>query len=129
MVSLLLNQLGDSFNRILGIEEAVIIKNNMSYPLVAAVAQTDLLRIDELIENIIRPLTQKKGIEAFQANLENARSGILDGTLRSIRDVEVVLVSTGRVSNTLMSRLSKQMLKILSGVLNRSRYLSDFEIF
>ena len=78
---------------------------NMSLPGAALAAQNNLPRIGELIEKIIRPLEQRKGIEAFQANLADACSGVLVGTLRDIREVEVVLTSTGRVSVTIMPEL------------------------
>ena len=70
----------------------------MLLPGAALAAQTDLPKIGELIEEIIQPLAQTRGIEAFQANIVDASSRIRGGTLRSIREVEVMLVSSGRVS-------------------------------
>lgn len=71
----------------------------MSFPGAAVAAQSDLFKIGELVERIIRPLQLQKGIEAFHDNLVDASSRICGGTLREVREVEVALVSSGRVSD------------------------------
>lgn len=82
-----------------GLEEAVIMERNISFPGAAVAAQTNFPKIGDLVEKIIRPLEQEKGIEAFQALLADASFGICGGALRDIREVEVVLVSSGRWSS------------------------------
>lgn len=74
-------------------------ERNISFPGAAVAAQTNFPKIGDLVEKIIRPLEQEKGIEAFQALLADASFGICGGALRDIREVEVVLVSSGRVSD------------------------------
>lgn len=103
-------------------------ENNMSFPGAALAARTKRPKIGELVERIIWPLKQKNGIEAFQANLANANSGICDGTLREIREVEVVLVSSGRVSDKPPPKLLNLVLTSLSGAPNLLRSLRDFKI-
>ena len=61
---------------ILDFEEAVIVEKNISFPLAAVAARTDLPRICGLIGRVIRPLEQEREIEAFQPNLVIARSGM-----------------------------------------------------
>ena len=113
---------------VLGIEEAAIMESNLLCPGAAVAARTNLPRIGELVEKIIRPLEQRKGIEAFHANLADARFGVLGGILRDIREVEVMLVSTGRVSDKPMPKLLNLILTSLSGVRNLPRSLRDFRI-
>lgn len=86
----------------------------MSFPGAAKAAQNDLLKIDELIEKAVQPLKKRRGIEAFQANLMDARDRIRNGTLREIREVEVNLVCSGRVSARPPLKLSNVILTELS---------------
>lgn len=103
-------------------------EKNMSFPGAAVAARRDLHRICGLVERVIRPLEQKRGIEAFQANLAIARSGIYGGSLRELREVEVVLVSSGRVSGNPAPKPCNPELTSLSGAPNLPKCLRDFEI-
>ena len=91
-------------------------------------SQTDLPKIGELIEKIIQPLAQTRGIEAFQASIVDASFRIRGGTLRSIREVEVMLVSSGRVSDKSLPEPSKLVLNSLSGTPNFPKSLRGFKI-
>lgn len=103
-------------------------EKNISFPGAAVAARTDLPRIGELVKKIIRPLEQRKGIEAFQANLASASFGICGGTLREIREVEVVLVSSARVGYKPPSVLSNPVLTGFSGAPKLSKSLKDFKM-
>ena len=82
----------------------------MSFPGAAKAAQNNRSNIDELIEKVVQPLKKRRGIEAFQATLRDARDRIRNGTLRGIREVEVNLVCSGRVSARLPLKLSNILL-------------------
>ena len=103
-------------------------EKNTLFPGAAVAARTNHPKISERIERIIWPLKQKKGIEAFEANLANAKSDICGGTLREIREVEVVLVSNGRVSDEPPPKILNPVLTSLSGAPNLPRSLRDFKI-
>ncbi len=128
MASILQKKLQGPFNVILDFEEAVIEEKNMSFPGAAVASRTDLPRICGLVERVIRPLEQERGIEAFLANLAIAHSGICGGTLRELREVEVVLVSSGRVSGKPAPKSCNPELTSLSGAPNLPKCMRDFEI-
>ena len=86
----------------------------MSLPGAAKAAQNNLSGIDELIEKVIQPLKERRGIEAFQANLMDVKDHIRNGTLRGIREVEVNVVCSGRVSARPPPKLSNVILTKLS---------------
>ncbi len=114
-----------SFDDVLGIEEAKIFEDNMSLPGGAMAAQGDHRGIGDLIDKLIRPVDQKKGIEAFQAALADTSSGILDGNLRG----DAALLSTSPVSDNPRPRRSKIILTgLISGLRNLTRSLRDIEI-
>lgn len=54
--------------------------------------------IKTLDSNIIRPLQKRKGLEAFRGVVTEAQNMLRRGLLRSARDVEVVLLRSGKVS-------------------------------
>ena len=89
-------------------------ETNSSVPGAAKAAQYNVFKIDELIEKAIQPLEEKRGIEAFQANLMDARDRIRNGTLRAIREVEAMLVCSARVSARPPPKLSNVILTKLS---------------
>ena len=86
----------------------------MSFPGADKAARNDLPRIDGLIEKVVQPLNKRGGIEAFQANLRDARDRIRNGTLLDFREVEVYLVCSGRVSARLPLKFSNVILTELS---------------
>lgn len=100
----------------------------MSLHSAAVAAGNELPRIGEGMEKIIRPLEQIKGIEAFQANLRDVSVGIIVGILHDIREVEVALVSSGRVSDRPMPILSELVLTSLSGAHIPPKFLRDFKV-
>ena len=98
----------------LGFENAWIMETNSSLPGAAKAAQYNRLKIHELIEKVIQPLSERRGIEAFRPNLMDARNRICNGTLREIREVEANLVCSARVSARPPPKLSNVILTKLS---------------
>ena len=91
-------------------------------------AQDNLPKIGELIEKAIRPLEQRRGIEAFRANLMDASFRIRSGSLHEFREVEVILVCSSRVSARTLPRLLDLILIKFSGVPNHPNSLRGFKI-
>lgn len=54
-----------------------------------------------MIDNITRPLQQKPGIEALRRIVVHTEFLIDSGSLQNVREVEVTLLTSGRVSPTL----------------------------
>ena len=54
-----------------------------------------------MIHNITRPLLQVRGIEALQRIVVDAEYQISRGILQNTREVEVTLITSGRVSSRL----------------------------
>ena len=128
MVSLSLRSFDASLTAMLGFEEALIMKSRDEFPGACVAAKANLPKISRMIEKLIHPLYQKKGIEAFHANLLDARFRIQSGNLLKYREVEVVLVSSTRVGDRTPPKLSNLMLTEFSGIRRHQRFLRDFEV-
>lgn len=61
-------------------------------------AQNHVTNIEEMLKTIIRPLQCCGGIEGLRGSIDYTATELRDGSLRSVREVEVSLVSNGKVS-------------------------------
>lgn len=61
-------------------------------------AENHVTNIEEMLKTIIHPLQSCDGIEALRGSIHFTASELRDGSLRSVREVEVSLISNGRVS-------------------------------
>lgn len=73
--------------------------------------------IKTLDSNIIRPLQKRKGLEAFRGVVTEAQNMLRRGLLRSARDVEVVLLRSGK-SHSKSPQLLRRYLNVV-------KYLCD----
>ncbi len=83
-----------------GYKEAWIIERN-SHSLPGAMvsnAQNSAPNVEHMIESITRPLRQHRGIEAFRDQVIDIEMQLRNGLLRNSREVEVVLILSGKVS-------------------------------
>lgn len=101
----------------------------MSLHSAAVAAGNELPRIGEGMEKIIRPLERKKGIEALQTSILDVSYGICSGVLNENREVEIALLSSGRVSDRQISKVPNLVLTGLSGALNIPKYLRDSKVW
>ena len=60
-------------------------------------AQNHVTNIEELLKTIIRPLQSYDGIEALHGSVNHTATELRNGSLRSVREVEVSLTSNGKV--------------------------------
>ena len=52
-----------------------------------------------MFKKIIHPLQKCRGIEALHANIKHTTIELRNGSLRTVREVEVSLISNGKVRN------------------------------
>ena len=128
MVSLSLGLFDASLTAMLGFKEALIMKSRDEFPDACVAARDNHPKINRMIEKLIYPLYQKKGIEAFYANLWDAHSHILSGNLLKFREVEVILLSSARVGYMTPPKLSNLILTEFSGTRRQQKFLRDFEV-
>ena len=81
-------------------EEAGIIERNARFLPGALIsnAQGREPIVEHMINTIIHPLQQQRGIEALREQMSDAEAQLHNGLLRNPREVEVVLISSGKVS-------------------------------
>ena len=103
---------GRSFSRIIvrtsylieisGFEEAGIMERNAHFLPGALIsnAQGREPIVEHMINAIIYPLQQQRGIEALRDQVSDAEAQLHNGLLRNPREVEVVLISSGKVSTS-----------------------------
>lgn len=103
---------GQSFSRIFirtsylieisGFEEAGIMERNAHFLPGALIsnAQGREPIVEHMINAIIHPLQQQRGIEALRDQVSDAEAQLHNGLLRNPREVEVVLISSGKVSTS-----------------------------
>lgn len=60
-------------------------------------AQNHVTNIEEMLKTIIHPLRSCNGIEALRGSIDYTATELRNGSLRSVREVEVSLISNGRV--------------------------------
>ena len=83
----------------IGIEYAIVKERSKNYPThLAWYAQNHVTNIEEMLNTIIYPLDRCDGIEALRGGIDYTVTALRDGSLRSVREVEVSLISNGKVS-------------------------------
>ena len=83
----------------IGIEYAIVKERSKNYPThLAWYAQNHVTNIEEMLNTIIYPLDRCDGIEALRGGIDYTATALRDGSLRSVREVEVSLISNGKVS-------------------------------
>ncbi len=60
---------------------------------------TAIQRIDDMVQRVTDPLWKERGIEAFRHNMVDAEFKLRSGLLCNPRELEVALLSSGRVSS------------------------------
>ncbi|KAL2039521.1 hypothetical protein N7G274_007793 [Stereocaulon virgatum] len=81
-----------------GFEEAGIKERN-DHLLAGAMLSTAQGReplVEHMINAIIHPLQQQRGIEAFRDQVSEAEAQLHNGLLQNLREIEVVLISSGK---------------------------------
>ena len=80
-------------------------ERSKNYPThLAWYAQNHVTNIEELLKTIIRPLQSCDGIEALHGSINHTATQLRNGSLRSVREVEVSLTSNGKVrTHSIMS--------------------------
>ena len=86
----------DHSNLSIGFERAVVQKRNDDHP--AKDAKSRTWEIQHMIKTITRPLLQRRGIEALRRIVIDTELLIDRGLLQNTREVEVALLTSGRVS-------------------------------
>ena len=61
-------------------------------------AQNHITNIEEMLKTVIYPLRSCDGIEALRGSIDVTTTELRRGSLRSVREVEVSLISNGKVS-------------------------------
>ena len=56
-------------------------------------------QIDDMVRHVIGPLQKEQGIEVFRHNMVDAEFKLRSGLLRNPRELEIALLSSGRVSS------------------------------
>lgn len=62
-------------------------------------AQNHVAHIGEVMRTIIHPLRDCDGIEALHDTINHTAMELKNGSLRTVREVEVSLISNGKVSS------------------------------
>lgn len=85
----------------IGFEEADISERNIGFPdeALAFRAQSRTWKVQHMIKNITQPLQQERGIEALRRIVIDSEYQIDRGLLQNPREVEVTLITSGRVSS------------------------------
>ena len=86
--------------KILGFEEAGIKERNDHFLPGALISNAQCREpfVEYMINAIIHPLQQQRGIEAFRDQVSEAEAQLHNGLLLNLREVEVALISSGKVS-------------------------------
>ena len=74
-------------------------------------ALNHVTNIEEMLKTIIHPLQSCDGIEALRGSIELTATELRNGSLRSIREVEVSLISNGKVSTQATTSLRNLLTK------------------
>lgn len=86
---------------LVGVEYAMILERSKLFPThLPWYAQNHVANIEELLRSVIHPLRHCDGIEALQNTIDHTTIELKSGSLRSVREVEVSLISNGKVSST-----------------------------
>lgn len=84
---------------LVGIEYSGIVERSKQYPTQSPwYAQNHVTNIEEMLKTIIHPLQSCDGIEALRKSIDFVAAELQNGSLRSVREVEVSLISNGKVS-------------------------------
>ena len=79
---------------------ADILERNKQHPsYLSWYAWNHITNIEEMLKKIIHPLQECRGIEALHATIEHTTTELRNGSLRSVREVEVSLISNVNVRN------------------------------
>ncbi len=74
-------------------------ERNQQYPThLAWYAQNHVTNIEEMLKTVIHPLQSCDGIEGLRGSIDFTATELRTGSLRSVREVEVTLLSNGKVS-------------------------------
>ena len=69
-------------------------------------AQNHTANIEEMLRTVVHPLQKRDGIEALRDAVNHTAMELNSGSLRSVREVEVSLISNGKVNSIHMSMCS-----------------------
>ena len=79
---------------------ADILERNKQHPsYLSWYALNHITNIEEMLKKIIHPLQKCRGIEALHATIEHTTTELRNGSLRSVREVEISLISNVNVRN------------------------------
>lgn len=84
---------------LVGVEYAMILERSKLFPThLSWYAQNHVTNIEELLRTIIHPLQHCDGIEALHNTIDHTAIELKSGSLRTVREVEVSLISNSKVS-------------------------------
>ncbi|KAF6232232.1 hypothetical protein HO173_009615 [Letharia columbiana] len=99
-----------------GVEYAGILERSRKYPThLPWYAQNHLTNIEEILKTIILPLQHCDGIEALHDTISYTAMELSNGSLRSVREVEVSLISNGKPS-CLSTQIYKRYLDTIASI-------------
>ena len=78
-----------------------------------------------MVRRVTDPLWKERGIEAFRHNMVDAEFKLRRGLLRNPRELEIALLSSGRVSSKSAFGLSWSRITEYSGALDLDRPSKD----
>ncbi|CAD6592212.1 MAG: hypothetical protein ASARMPRED_006114 [Alectoria sarmentosa] len=105
-----------------GIEYAIVKERSKNYPThLAWYAQNHVTNIEEMLNTIIYPLDRCDGIEALRGGIDYTVTALRDGSLRSVREVEVSLISNGK-SSCLSAQIYKRYLDAVASTCDRAMH-------
>ena len=85
---------------LIGVEYAAILERSKRSPNQSSeYAQNHVTNTEAMLKTIIHPLERWAGIEAFQDTIKFTTSELSNGSLLNPREVEVSLISNGKVSS------------------------------
>ena len=86
---------------------------------------TAIRRIDDMVQEVTDPLWKERGTEAFRHIMVDAEFKLRSGLLCNPRELEIALLSSGRVSSKPAFGLSRSRLIGYSGALDRDKPSKD----
>lgn len=110
-----------------GIEYASIMDRSKQYPThLRWYAENHVTNIEEMLKTIIHPLQSCDGFEALRGSIHFTASELRDGSLRSVREVEVSLISNGK-SSCLSPQVYKRYLDAVTSVCDRAMHRAGLD--
>lgn len=105
-----------------GIEYAGIMKRSKKYPThLPWYAQNHVTNIEEMLKTVIHPLQCCDGIEGLRGSIDLTVTELRDGSLRSVREVEVSLILNGK-SSCLSPQVYKRYLDAVASICDRAMH-------